>query len=217
MDGTLVDTEPYWIAAERDLVAEAGGHWSDELAAQLIGQDLTVSAEFIRASSPVTLAPQAIVASLLDRVVEAVGDHIPWRPGARELLLAARRAELPAALVTMSWARLADPIVAALPEGTFAVVATGDVVARGKPHPEPYLHAARALGVDPGDCLAIEDSPTGVASATSAGVPTLAVRHIVAIPPTPGALLLDTLEGIDVADLGALRSRAAATFSPPQR
>lgn len=217
MDGTLVDTEPYWIAAERALVAEAGGNWSDELSAQLIGSDLSVAAEFIRAHSPVTLAPGAIVDSLLDRVVAAVGDHIPWRPGARELLLAAHHAGLPSALVTMSWARLADPIVAALPKGTFTVLATGDVVAHGKPHPEPYLHAARELGVRPGDCLAIEDSPTGVTSATSAGVPTLAVRHIVAIPPTPGALILDTLEGVQVAHLGALRSRAAATFRPPQR
>lgn len=213
MDGTLVDTEPYWIAAEHAIVEEAGGRWSEDLSMQLVGQDLYVSAEFIRANSPITLDPDAIVEALLDRVVAAVDDHIPWRPGARELLIAAGRSGLASALVTMSWTRLVEPIVASLPEGTFAAIAAGDVVAHGKPHPEPYLHAARELGVDPRHCLAIEDSPTGVTSATRAGVPTLAVRHIVAIPPTPGALLLDSLEGVHVDDLGALRSRAAASFT----
>ena len=217
MDGTLVDTEPYWIAAEHAIVEDAGGRWSAELAAELVGQDLSVSAEFIRANSPVTAEPAAIVEALLDLVVAAVEEHIPWRPGARELLVAAGRSGLSSALVTMSWARLVTPIVAALPPRTFDVIASGDVVAHGKPHPEPYLHAARELGVDPRHCLAIEDSPTGVLSATRAGVPTLAVRHIVDIPPTPGALLLDTLDGVEVADLGALRRRAAAGFTLPQR
>lgn len=217
MDGTLVDTEPYWIAAEHAIVEEAGGQWSADLATELVGQDLYVSAEFIRANSPITLEPDAIIEALLDRVVAAVGEHIPWRPGARELLTAAGRSGLSSALVTMSWARLVEPIIASLPDRTFAVIASGDVVAHGKPHPEPYLHAARELGVDPRHCLAIEDSPTGVTSATRAGVPTLAVRHIVDIPQTPGALLLDSLVGVEVADLGTLRSRAAATFIPPQR
>ncbi|MFN2319150.1 MAG: HAD family hydrolase [Dermatophilaceae bacterium] len=213
MDGTLVDTEPYWIAAEHAIVEAAGGHWTEDLSLRLVGQDLYVSAEFIRANSPITLEPEAIIEALLDRVVAAVGDHIPWRPGARELLTAAGRAGLSSALVTMSWTRLVEPIVATLPEGTFGAIASGDVVAHGKPHPEPYLHAARALGVDPAQCLAIEDSPTGVTSATQAGVPTLAVRHIIDIPPTPGALALDSLEGVQVNDLGTLHRRAAASFS----
>ena len=217
MDGTLVDTEPSWVAAEHAIVEEAGGRWSEELAAQLIGQDLRVSAEFIRANSPVTDDPEDIIEALLDRVIAAVHRDIPWRPGARELLLASRRAALPSALVTMSWTRLVEPVVAALPPGTFAVIASGDVVAHGKPHPEPYLHAARALGLDPRECLAIEDSPTGVLSATRAGVPTLAVRHLVEIPPTPGALPLSSLSGVTVDDLGMLRDRAAATFTPPRR
>ncbi|MGA8045296.1 MAG: HAD family hydrolase [Dermatophilaceae bacterium] len=212
MDGTLVDTEPYWIEAEHTLVEQAGGRWSEHLATQLVGQDLSVSAEFIRANSPITLGPAEIVEALLDLVIDRVERHIPWRPGARELLLSASEAGIPTALVTMSWTRLVEPIVACLPPGTFDAVASGDVVAHGKPHPEPYLHAARALGVDPAECLAIEDSPTGVRSATSAGVPTLAVRHIVDIPPMPGALALTTLSGVTVEDLGVLRRRAAESF-----
>lgn len=212
MDGTLVDTEPSWIKAERALVEQAGGQWSDELGTELIGQDLHVSAEFIRANSPVTAQPEEIIHALLERVVADVRVHIPWRPGARELLLGVHEAGIPCALVTMSWASLVEPIVEQLPDGLFTVIASGDVVAHGKPHPEPYLHATRALGIDPVDCLAIEDSPAGVTSATRAGVPTLAVRHIIDIPPMPGALSLDGLAQVSVADLGDLRAQAAATF-----
>lgn len=212
MDGTLVDTEPSWIKAERALVEEAGGEWSDDLGAELIGQDLYVSAEFIRAHSPVTAEPEEIIHALLDRVVADVRQHIPWRPGARELLLGVHEAGVRSALVTMSWTALVEPIIARLPDGLFTTIASGDVVAHGKPHPEPYLHAARALGVDPADCLAIEDSPAGVTAATRAGVPTLAVRHIIDIPPMRGALPLDSLLGVTAADLADLRAKAAATF-----
>ncbi|MDO5503052.1 MAG: HAD family phosphatase [Actinomycetia bacterium] len=214
MDGTLVDTEPYWIAAEHALVEEFGGEWTEELGLQLVGQNLWASAEFIRAHSPVTLEPAAIIDRLLERVSAAVRDEgVPWRPGARELLEAVAAAGIPSALVTMSWMALVEPILASLPERTFAVIASGDVVAHGKPHPEPYLHAARELGLEPAQCLAIEDSPTGVTSATAAGVPTLAVPHIVDIPAMAGALPVDTLVGLTTADLAALRERAAASFS----
>lgn len=213
MDGTLVDTEPFWIQAEHELIEAAGGRWTEDLSLQLVGQNLWTSAEFIRANSPVSLEPSEIIDALLERVRLALSEHgVPWRPGARELLLETRAAGIPSALVTMSWMSLVTPIVRTLPEGSFAVLATGDIVAHGKPHPEPYLHAARELGVDPVDCLAVEDSPTGVTSSTQAGVPTLAVRHIVDIPPTPGALALESLAGVTVADLGDLRLAAAATF-----
>ncbi|GAA2162414.1 HAD family hydrolase [Pedococcus bigeumensis] len=204
MDGTLVDTEPYWINAEHSIVEEAGGVWNDEYAHQLVGNDLMVSAEFIRDNSPVTLEPVEIVEDLLRRVIAQVSEHVPWRPGAIELLTALRVAGVPNALVTMSWRSLADSVVTALPEGTFAAVITGDEVEHGKPHPEPYLAAARALGVEVVDCIAIEDSPTGVRSAVAAGVPTLAVPHIVPVPLIAGAVQVPSLRGLIPADLHTL-------------
>ena len=201
MDGTLVDTEPYWIAAEHEIVEEHGGTWSEEFAHQLVGNDLLVSARFIKENSAVPWEPERIVDELLDRVISRVTEHVPWRPGARELLSALREEGVPSALVTMSWRSLADAVVGALPEGTFAAVVTGDEVSHGKPHPEPYRAAARLLGVSPEDCVAIEDSPTGVRSAVAAGVPTLAVPHVVAVPEIGGAVHLDTLSGLTPAGL----------------
>jgi HAD superfamily hydrolase (TIGR01509 family) len=204
MDGTLVDTEPYWITAEHSIVEEAGGVWNDEYAHQLVGNDLMVSAEFIRDNSPVTLEPVEIVEDLLRRVIAQVSEHVPWRPGAIELLTALGEAGVPNALVTMSWRSLADSVVTALPEGTFAAVITGDEVEHGKPHPEPYLAAARALGVEVSDCVAIEDSPTGVRSAVAAGVPTLAVPHVVPVPVIVGAVQAPSLRGLTPRDLQTL-------------
>lgn len=204
MDGTLVDTEPYWINAEHAIVEEAGGVWSDEYAHQLVGNDLMVSAEFIRDNSPVAMEPLEIIDELLRRVIAQVSDHVPWRPGAVELLTALQESGVPNALVTMSWRSLADAVVTALPEETFAAVITGDEVEHGKPHPEPYLAAARALGVSVRDCIAIEDSPTGVRSAVSAGVPTLAVPHVVPVPSMVGAVQVPSLRGLEPRDLRAL-------------
>jgi len=201
MDGTLVDTEPYWMAEERALVDRHGGVWTDEHARQLVGNDLLVSAEYILAHSPIMLTPLEVVNELLAGVVARVAEHVPWRPGARELLAGCVAEGVPCALVTMSWESLASAVVMNLPLGSFTAVITGDVVSHGKPHPEPYLAAARLLGVELGDCIAIEDSPPGVASAVAAGIPTIAVPHQVPVPEMVGAVQLSTLVGLEPQDL----------------
>jgi HAD superfamily hydrolase (TIGR01509 family) len=193
LDGTLVDTEPYWIEQESLLVREYGGTWSEEQARHLVGSDLMFSGRYIREHGPVPLEPEQIVERLVDRVSEKVREHIPWRPGARELLLALTAAGVPCALVTMSYRRLAEAVVSRLPAGSFRTVVAGDDVTHGKPHPEAYLTAAERLGVAPLDCVAIEDSLTGVTSAQAASVPTLAVQHLVEIPPAPGRTVVTTL------------------------
>jgi HAD superfamily hydrolase (TIGR01509 family) len=201
MDGTLVDTEPYWMAEERALVRRHGGVWTDEHAHQLVGNDLLVSAEYILAHSPIELTPVEVVYELLAGVVARVNQQMPWRPGARELLAGLVARGVACALVTMSWESLATAVLSKLPNGSFTVVVTGDVVSHGKPHPDPYLIAARLLGVDLSACIAIEDSPPGVASAVAAGIPTIAVPHHVQVPEIVGAVQISTLAGLVPTDL----------------
>jgi HAD superfamily hydrolase (TIGR01509 family) len=213
MDGTLVDTEPYWMGAEYALVAEHGGSWSEEQARGLVGNPLLVSADSLRHEGGVDLPREVIVERMLEHVVAEVRRHLPWRPGAQELLEALRTADVPCALVTMSYAVLADAVASALPPGTFAAVVTGDQVRHGKPHPEPYLTAARLLGVAPEECVAIEDSTTGAASAHAAGAAVIAVPHVVPVPPRPGIVVVDTLEGLSPAALVRLAGLARKAAS----
>lgn len=201
MDGTLVDTEPYWIAAEHDLVESFGGTWTHELALQLVGNPLLVSAQFMLDHSPVDLPAEEVVHRLQSRVVEQIAEALPWRPGARELLAACREQGVRCALVTMSWTDLATAVVDATPEGSFEIAVTGDRVTHGKPHPEPYETAVERMGVPRGECVALEDSPTGVRSAVAAGVPTVAIPHVVEVPEIPGAVQVESLAGLTPFDL----------------
>jgi HAD superfamily hydrolase (TIGR01509 family) len=137
-------------------------------------------------------------------VIARVAIDLPWRPGARELLAECRHAGIPCALVTMSWRPLADAVIASAPTGSFAASITGDEVTNGKPGPEPYAAAAAALGVDPRRCVAIEDSPTGVASATAAGCATLGVPHVVPLAPAAGLAIVGSLADVALADLADL-------------
>ena len=117
MDGTLVDTEPYWIECEHELVAEFGGAWTEADAHSLVGFDLIDAAVQLRDRGGVALPPAEIVDRLSAAVAARIAEHLPWRPGARELLVACREAAVPCALVTMSWRDMADAIVAAAPSG----------------------------------------------------------------------------------------------------
>ena len=196
MDGTLVETEPYWIESEYELVEEHGGTWSHEHALNLVGNDLLVSGRYIREHSGIDIEPSQIVEELLDKVVARIERAVPWRPGAVELLADLRANDVRCALVTMSYRRFVDPVLAGLPEGTFEVVVTGDAVSQGKPHPEPYEKAAAFLGVDPVDTIAVEDSNTGARSAEAAGCRVVVVPNHVPVLPGENRVLLDSLSGL---------------------
>jgi HAD superfamily hydrolase (TIGR01509 family) len=201
MDGTLVDTEPYWIEVEYDLARRHGGSWSDQHAMALVGNDLLDSGRYIREHMGIDLEPAQIVEELLDGVVARVARQVPWCPGAVELLAGLNELGVPCALVTMSYRRFVAPILAALPDDTFTEVVTGDAVSRGKPHPEPYLTAARMLGVDPADCLAVEDSNTGARSAEAAGCRVVVVPNHVPVLPGERRVFRDSLSGLSAGAL----------------
>lgn len=205
MDGTLVDSEPYWLDAERALVEGAGATWDPAILPQMIGSALPRSAALLQEWFGLTMPNREIVDTLIDAVLARMAaEGVPWRPGARELLDELGAAGVPCALVTMSWKRMVDVVLAQLPQDTFASVVTGDAVTHGKPHPEPYLTAAERLGVDVGRCVAIEDSVPGVASGEAAGARVLAVEAHLPLPAAPGRSRMRSLEGVGLRDLDAI-------------
>ncbi|MBW3085381.1 Phosphoglycolate phosphatase [Austwickia sp. TVS 96-490-7B] len=214
LDGTLMDTEPLWFAQECQLVEEYGGTWTHDDALALVGNQLLVSARYIRGHSPVTLEEEHIVQRMQKGVVDALREHVPWRPGAVELLTELSAAGVPQALVTMSWKPVLEIVLTALPGDIFSAMVTGDSVIHGKPHPEPYLTGLSLLGIDhadAGSCVAVEDSESGSASAVAAGIPTLVTPCVKDVPAGPGLVLLSDLSEVRAADLHRLALQAGTT------
>ncbi|MCW2135898.1 haloacid dehalogenase superfamily, subfamily IA, variant 3 with third motif having DD or ED [Actinoplanes cyaneus] len=207
MDGTLVDSEKLWGIALEELAVRAGGKLSEEARLAMVGTSMPVSMAIFRDDMGQPDRPSAPdVDWIHDRVTELFAEGLVWRPGARELLLAVREAGLPTALVTSTARRLAEVALKTLGAENFDVLVCGDEVRRAKPDPEPYLTAAGLLGVPIAECVAIEDSPSGVASAVAAGARVLAVPSDVELPSHDGILLRESLAGVDVPFLAAMFS-----------
>jgi beta-phosphoglucomutase-like phosphatase (HAD superfamily) len=202
MDGTLIDSEPYWMAAETELMRAHGVDWTHADGLGLIGNPLDVSAQ-VMIDRGARLPKHEIIDTLLADVAGKVAGHVPWQPDARALLDEVLAASIPCALVTMSYGAMTEAFLAAAP-GVFDVVVMGDQVARGKPDPEGYLAAAQQLGVDVTRCIAIEDSPAGTAAAHASGAATIAVRRLAPLAPMPGLSRVRSLAGIGVEGLAAI-------------
>jgi HAD superfamily hydrolase (TIGR01509 family) len=196
MDGTLIDSEPYWLASEQALAAEHNGNWTHEDGLSVVGMSLDDSSKLFKDKAKINLEPDEIVTRLTSDVQSQLAKTIPWRPGAKELLQDLRKHGVKTALVTMSLHRMAKQVVDAIDFDAFDVIVAGDDVLRGKPHPEPYLKAAELLGFDPKDCIAFEDSTSGITSAEAAGTIAIGVPNVVPIPEQPGRILWTTLQGV---------------------
>ena len=204
MDGTLIDSEPYWLASESDFASSRNSSWGPKDGLGVIGMSLYESSKLLKARVGTDLEPQEIIDEITNGVLARLDQSIPWRPGARELLMLLRENSIKTALVTGSMHRMAKRVADAIGFDAFDLIIGGDDVSKGKPHPESYLNAASILGVDPTNCVAFEDSLTGITAAEAAGTKAVGIAHIVEIPPKPGRILWPTLVGVTLEDLKAL-------------
>ena len=200
LDGTIVDSEEYWITAELELAKRFGAQWDHSDGLIQVGQGLPVTAGAMIARGVELNVPE-VIDFLASRVKELLEVSIPWRPGAVELLGELYSRGIPLALVTMSITSIAEVVANRIPGASFDVVITGDRVPHQKPHPDAYLMAAEQLIVRPQDCLAIEDSPSGMRSAHDAGCALIGVRHLVPLDETIGTAIWDSLSGSTADDL----------------
>ncbi len=192
LDGLLVDTEPLWLQAETAVMARLGASWTREDQVKLLGGNLRRTVRYLLAKATIPAPPEVVGEWLMADVTERARRGVPVRPGARELLAAVVAAGLPHALVTSSERRFADMVLTATGMRFDVLVCAQDVSA-GKPAPEPYLLAAKLVGVDPGRCFALEDSANGVASAEAAGCRVIAVPSLLPIGPAPGRIVVSSL------------------------
>jgi HAD superfamily hydrolase (TIGR01509 family) len=204
MDGTLIDTEPYWMEAELELVSQHGGQWSIEQGLAQVGKGLSETAESLQQVG-VEWDTRAIIDWLSAYVHGKMSEHMPWRPGAVELVHSLHAAGIPRALVTMSFRHTAMALSEAISKEIGAVafdaIVTGEDVTRPKPHPEAYLQAAQLLTVSPLECVAFEDSEHGATSAFTAGAITVGLPLHVDIPRESVHTFWDSLDNKTLDDI----------------
>ena len=217
MDGLLVDTEPLWLEAETEVMARLGAPWTAQDQHALVGGSMTRTVAYLLARArlapanlpaPPLPAPETVARWMTDGMLARVAaGRVIVAPGARELLREVKAARVPHALVTSSQREVTEAVLAStgLP---FPVVVTGDDVTAHKPDPAPYLLAAGLLGADPARCVALEDSPNGVASAGAAGCLVIAVPSLLPIDPAPGRVIVRSLTQVTLEVLGLLASGA---------
>lgn len=205
MDGTLIDSEPVWFETEVRLLAEYGFDLGPEHWEKVLGQPNEVACNYLIGVSGVPLSWRELSELIETAMVGQLSQGLDLLPGAKELLVELQAAGVPTALVSASSRRIVDACLGVIGADFFRHTVSGDDVTRSKPAPEPYLLAARLLGVDAAGCVVIEDSPIGVAAGAAAGCRVLAVPHAdVAVPEHPLITRVGSLDGIDLEFLSTL-------------
>jgi HAD superfamily hydrolase (TIGR01509 family) len=203
-DGTLVDTEPYWIEAELRLPQRFGGSWTEEDSVSCIGSPMPATARRMQEAG-VPLSIEEIIDDLCGQVIAMIDEHgVPWLPGVPELFAQLAAERIPCAIVSNAWRPVVEKTTSALPEGVVQFILTGDEMVHPKPHPWPYAHAAEVLGVDPAGQVAIEDSLAGTLSAEAAGMNVLVVPGIAHVPQAPTRFRTDSLASVTIETLRAI-------------
>jgi HAD superfamily hydrolase (TIGR01509 family) len=207
MDGLLVDTEPIWFEIECEVMARLGGDWSPADQARLVGGSLDATLDYLLSKASQPVPRDELARWLLGGMVARLDrSQVQLRPGALELLTEVRAAGVPHALVTSSERVIMDAVFRATGL-RFAVTVCAEDVTRIKPDPEPYLLGSKLLAADPGGCVALEDSPNGVAAAEAAGCQVIAVPNVAPVPPAPGRVIVPSLAELS---LGRLRELVAS-------
>ena len=213
MDGVLIDTEPVWRAAQSAVFAGFGVALSERDLLDSTGQPIE---ELIpvwrrRASTPDPAGTELTDAEIADLIIDRVIAHVTAEgrpmPGVTAAIALFERCGLRLAIASSSPLRLIDAVCDRLGLTRITVRCSAMDEARGKPAPDVYLTAARRLGVAAANCLALEDSPAGVASARSAGMRCVAVPDpLLAADPRyrEADLVLGSLTGLDEAALRRL-------------
>ena len=205
MDGTLIDSEPVWFDTEVRLLAEFGFELGPEHWGHVLGQPNEVSCKYLVGVSGIPLTWQQLNEKIEAAMVEQLSEGFELLPGAKELLVELQAAGVPTALVSASSRQIVDACIGAIGAHFFRHTVSGDDVERSKPDPQPYLLAAELLGVDPADCVVIEDSRIGITAGSAAGCRVLAVPSAaVEVPDVPRVTRAGSLDGVNLAYLSTL-------------
>jgi HAD superfamily hydrolase (TIGR01509 family) len=181
MDGTLVDTEPYWLISETELMADYDYAWTVQDQGNCLGGPLSKVGEYMYPLSGFRESPEFFTNALVARMAEKLKAGVSLMEGAQEILELCMNLDIPIALVSASPRILVDAATSDIKNVQFGISVSADDVQRVKPDPEGYIKAAEFLGVEIEKCLILEDSANGVKSAQASGAWVIAIPHLVPI------------------------------------
>lgn len=177
MDGVLIDSEPFWRQAEMEVFATVGIHLTEQQCTQTQGIRIDEVVALHYAAHPwAGPSQQAIAEKIVERVAQLVRQRGKPMTGVQQILgwLQARQTRL--ALATGSCHLLIEAVLDTLGiRHSFSIVQSAEHETYGKPHPAVYLKTAQNLGLDPSQCLVIEDSVNGVIAAKAARMAAVAI------------------------------------------
>jgi HAD superfamily hydrolase (TIGR01509 family) len=218
MDGLLVDSEPLWFEVEQAVMARLGGHWTEADQRKLVGGSLHSTVGYLMSRGTREASHDEVAGWLIGGMADLLAEReVTVMPGAAGLLAEVRAAGLPSVLVTSSERIIMDAVLASLIRHGISFTATvcGADVTAPKPDPQPYLLAASRIGADPRSCVALEDSPNGVAAALAAGCVTVAVPGVARVREHPGLTIAASLTEVDLARLRSLMAASRPSAAVP--
>jgi HAD superfamily hydrolase (TIGR01509 family) len=210
LDGVLLDSEAAWVEVKREFTEENGGHWKESAQWDMLGMSSTEWSRYMHDELGVPVPPEQISSEVADRLARQYRERLPLLPGAVEAVRSLA-GHWPLGLASSSNRNVIDlALEAAGIADAFVATVSSEEVERGKPAPDVYLETARRLGVEPAECVAIEDSTNGIRSAHAAEMAVIAVPNR-DFPPEPEALALSALVLDSLDQLSPERVRALAT------
>ena len=177
LDGLLVDSEQVWDDVREALAHERGGKWHPGAQRDMMGMSSPEWSRYMHERIGLTEPPDEINRIVVERMLERYHAGPPWVTGALDAVKRMGRS-FTLGLASSSNRELIDAVLeAGAVSQLFHATVSSEEVARGKPAPDVYLEAARRLGAEPGECVAIEDSHSGIRSAKAAGMACIAIPN----------------------------------------
>jgi len=197
MDGLFLDSEPQWHLSQQEICARYSYSWDDDDQRICIGGPLSRVGDYISDICAHDMTGPEVVQELTEMMLVKLSTKAILMPGAFDAVERVRKV-MPVALVSASPRILMDAALTTLPANFFQFSISADDVARTKPFPDPYIEAAKRMGVTTSSCVVFEDSLTGIASAKSAGCAVVAVPHYVEVALAPKVRVVTTLEDVSL-------------------
>lgn len=207
MDGTLINSEPLWLAAEQELMSAFNTDWNEEDQIACLGGPMPRVGAYMATKTNHQESAEYFAKNLISLMEKKLSNGVPYALGALSLFDSCFESKVPMAMVTASSRSLVNAAIASIGIERFKTTVSADDVSESKPSPEGYLKAANSLKVDIRDCLILEDSFVGVTAAIASGAAVIGISHLGELPSSSRLQIVPSLQNLDFRKLNDIFQR----------